>query len=173
MEYKAYSCAQVQRNHSDTFAQLDGVKNIILVWHSNQKPSENVTNIRIKYILKRLSQMCSRLPYSSGLSTSLPCCSPQCCLPITSGEEKTKLQDYKLIKQFLSHFRLVHSGATTFESNRRIHSYNLGWRQNWREVMGYNWRMALVWPGAKSKLPHNGVEWDTQNTWRLEAPKNR
>ena len=76
-------------------------------------------------------------------------------------------------KRVVSHFRLVHSGATTFESNRRIHSYNLGWRQNWREVMGYNWRMALVWPGAKSKLPHNGVEWDTQNTWRLEAPKNR
>jgi len=71
------------------------------------------------------------------------------------------------------HVRLVHSGTTTFESNRRIHSYNLGWRQNWREVMGNNWRMALVWPGAKSKLPHNGVEWDTQNTWRLEAPKNR
>ena len=69
--------------------------------------------------------------------------------------------------------RLIHSGTTTFESNRRIHNYNLGWKQNWVEVLGRNWRLALIWPGAKSVLPHNGVEWDTRETWRLEAPKNR
>ena len=69
--------------------------------------------------------------------------------------------------------RLIHCGTTTFESNRRILNYNLGWKQNWIEVLGRNWKLAVVWPGAKSKLPHNGVEWDTRDSWRLEAPKNR
>ena len=26
---------------------------------------------------------------------------------------------------------------------------------------------------SKSKLPHNGVEWDTNESWKLEAPKNK
>ena len=71
------------------------------------------------------------------------------------------------------HVRLIQTGATTFEANRKINSYNLGWRQNWREVLGERWYLALINPFVKSKLPHNGVIWDTQNTWRLEAPKNR
>ena len=133
-----------------------------------------------------------RWPYSSGLSTSLPCYLRLSCWPTMLGERRPIIIFHCSENPMFYLCRLVHSGTTTFESNRRIHSYNLGWRQNWREVMGYNWRMALVWPGAKwvkchiifmnvdnnffsarSKLPHNGVEWDTQNTWRLEAPKNR
>lgn len=71
------------------------------------------------------------------------------------------------------HVRLIHKGNTTFEANRKITNYDLGWRQNWIEVLGNRWYIAVVWPFVKSKLPHNGVEWDTQETWKLEAPKNR
>ena len=71
------------------------------------------------------------------------------------------------------HVRLIQKGSTTFEANRKIGSYNLGWRQNWREVLGDHWYLALLNPFVKSRLPHNGVLWDTQSTWRLEAPKNR
>ena len=71
------------------------------------------------------------------------------------------------------HVRLIQKGSTTFEANRKIGSYNLGWRQNWREVLGDRWYLALLNPFVKSRLPHNGVLWDTQSTWRLEAPKNR
>lgn len=71
------------------------------------------------------------------------------------------------------HVRLIQRGSTTFEANRKIGSYNLGWRQNWREVLGDRWYLALLNPFVKSRLPHNGVLWDTQSTWRLEAPKNR
>ena len=88
-----------------------------------------------------------RWPYSSGLSTSLPCYSRLSCWPTMLGERRPIFLGFGNQQFWLR--RLVHSGTTTFESNRRIHSYNLGWRQNWREVMGYNWRMALVWPGAK------------------------
>ena len=71
------------------------------------------------------------------------------------------------------HVRLIQKGSTTFEANRKIGSYNLGWRQNWREVLGDRWYLALLNPFVKSRLPHNGVLWDTQSTWRLESPKNR
>ena len=71
------------------------------------------------------------------------------------------------------HVRLIQKGSTTFEANRKIGSYNLGWRQNWREVLGDRWYLAIFNPFIKSRLPHNGVLWDTQSTWRLEAPKNR
>lgn len=71
------------------------------------------------------------------------------------------------------HIRLIQRGSTTFEANRKICAYNLGWKQNFVEVLGVRWYLALFSPFVKSKLPHNGVEWDTKDTWKLEAPKNR
>jgi len=71
------------------------------------------------------------------------------------------------------HIRLIHNGETTFEANRKITVYNLGWRQNWEEVMGKRWYLAVFLPFVQSKLPHDGVEWDTTKTWKLEGPKNR
>jgi len=73
----------------------------------------------------------------------------------------------------LYHYRLVSFGQTTHESNRKITSYNLGFKQNWIEVLGQRYILAIFWPFVTSKLPHNGVEWDTKDTWKLEAPKNR
>jgi len=71
------------------------------------------------------------------------------------------------------HVKLITAGQTTFESNRKITDYNLGTKQNLMEVLGARWYLAMVWPFASSKLPHNGVEWDTQETWQLEGPKHR
>jgi len=71
------------------------------------------------------------------------------------------------------HIHLIYHGKTTFESNRRISNYDLGWKQNFIEVLGKSWKLALIWPFGKSKLPHNGVDWDTEATWKLEGPKNR
>ena len=64
-------------------------------------------------------------------------------------------------------------GRTTFESNRSITLYNLGWKQNILEVFGDKWKRTLIWPFVSSKLPHNGVDWDTTETWGLEGPKHR
>jgi len=71
------------------------------------------------------------------------------------------------------HVRLISMGATTYEANRKVTSYNLGLKQNWMEVLGNNWVLAIIWPFSKSKLPHNGIEWDTRDTWKLEGPKHR
>ena len=71
------------------------------------------------------------------------------------------------------HVNLVFKGKTTYENNNSIGLYNLGLRQNLLEVFGKNWRKAILWPMAPSPLPHNGIDWDTTETWRLEGPKNR
>lgn len=73
----------------------------------------------------------------------------------------------------LYHINLVIQGRTTFESNRSIGLYNLGWKQNMLEVFGDAWKKAIIWPFTSSKLPHNGVDWDTTETWGLEGPKHR
>jgi len=73
----------------------------------------------------------------------------------------------------LYHANLVLQGRTTFESNRSITLYNLGWKQNILEVFGDKWKRTLIWPFVSSKLPHNGVDWDTTETWGLEGPKHR
>ena len=71
------------------------------------------------------------------------------------------------------HVNLIFRGRTTYENNNNISLYNLGWRQNLCEVFGKNWKKAIIWPIAPSSLPHNGVDWDTTESWRLEGPKNR
>ena len=71
------------------------------------------------------------------------------------------------------HVNLIFRGRTTYENNNNISLYNLGWRQNLCEVFGKNWKKAIIWPMSHSSLPHNGVDWDTTETWRLEGPKNR
>ena len=71
------------------------------------------------------------------------------------------------------HVNLIFRGRTTYENNNNIGLYNLGWRQNLLEVFGKNWKKAVIWPMAPSSLPHNGVDWDTTESWSLEGPKNR
>jgi len=71
------------------------------------------------------------------------------------------------------HINLVIKGRTTYENNNSLGLYNLGWKQNLLEVLGKNWRKALIWPMVNSALPHNGIDWDTSETWQLEGPKNR
>ncbi|CAB4069337.1 ZDHHC [Lepeophtheirus salmonis] len=64
------------------------------------------------------------------------------------------------------HAHLVLRGRTTFENNRRINTYNIGAIQNLKEVFGENWKVILINPFMKSKLPHDGMEWDTYETWK-------
>lgn len=71
------------------------------------------------------------------------------------------------------HCHLVLNGKTTHESNVHSTIYDLGWRQNLMEVFGENMHLTWVLPFVKSKLPHNGVDWDTKDTWKLEGPKGK
>lgn len=71
------------------------------------------------------------------------------------------------------HSHLVMNGKTTHENNIHKTIYNLGRKQNLMEVFGMNMYLAFVWPFATSKLPHDGVNWDTTESWKLEGPKGR
>ena len=53
--------------------------------------------------------------------------------------------------QVAYHANLVLRGKTTFESNRHIDSFNLGWKQNLIEVFGSRWRLAAIWPFVTSR----------------------
>lgn len=73
----------------------------------------------------------------------------------------------------LYHSNLVLQGRTTHENNTRKNAYNLGWKQNMTEVFGEKWKRAMMFPFAASKLPHDGVNWDTRDSWHLNGPKSR
>ncbi len=64
-------------------------------------------------------------------------------------------------------------GQTSHERNRGQTSFDLGWKQNLVEVLGANWKKVFFWPLVASPTPHDGVNWDTKDTWKLEGPKNR
>ena len=56
---------------------------------------------------------------------------------------------------------------------KRICTYNLGWKQNIKEVLGDRWYLALIIPYVKSQLPHNGVIWDTSSSWQYINRKSK
>ncbi|XP_011057177.1 PREDICTED: probable palmitoyltransferase ZDHHC24 [Acromyrmex echinatior] len=50
-------------------------------------------------------------------------------------------------------------GVVGNESNRKDFTYNMGWKDNIREVFGERWYLTLLLPYIKSQLPHDGVSW--------------
>lgn len=71
------------------------------------------------------------------------------------------------------HICLILNGNVANESNKKIHIYDLGWKQNIKEVLGERWYLALILPYVKSQLPHNGVVWDTLSSWQYTNFKNK
>lgn len=71
------------------------------------------------------------------------------------------------------HFRLVLKGCVANESNKKIYTYNLGWKQNIKEVFGERWYLTWLVPYIRSQLPHNGVVWDTPDSWYFTNSKTK
>ena len=71
------------------------------------------------------------------------------------------------------HFSLVFNGNVANESNKRIHLYDLGWKQNIKEVLGERWYLTFLLPYTTSQLPHNGVIWDTSSSWQNSNSKSK
>lgn len=66
---------------------------------------------------------------------------------------------------WIYHICLVFKGNVANENNKKIHIYDLGWKQNIKEVLGDRWYLTWILPYIKSQLPHNGIIWDTSNSW--------
>lgn len=71
------------------------------------------------------------------------------------------------------HTNLIWHGTTTYEKNHKIRDYDLGWRQNFKDVFGENWFLACFLPFAQLKLRGDGIIWNTRDVWQMEGPKNR
>ncbi|XP_012258132.2 probable palmitoyltransferase ZDHHC24 [Athalia rosae] len=71
------------------------------------------------------------------------------------------------------HFHLAIHGLVSNERNKNDNSYNLGWRQNIGEIFGDRWYLTWFNPYADSKLPHNGINWDTCSSWKKNSVKTR
>lgn len=71
------------------------------------------------------------------------------------------------------HINLIWHGTTTYEKNHKIRDYDLGWKQNFKDVIGENWILACFIPFVQLKLPGDGIHWNTKSVWQLERPKNR
>ncbi|XP_029671045.1 probable palmitoyltransferase ZDHHC24 [Formica exsecta] len=57
------------------------------------------------------------------------------------------------------HFNLILRGVVGNESNKKDFTYDMGWKDNVREVFGVRWYLAWLLPYVKSQLPHDGVSW--------------
>ncbi|EFN69479.1 Probable palmitoyltransferase ZDHHC24 [Camponotus floridanus] len=57
------------------------------------------------------------------------------------------------------HFNLILRGVVGNESNKKDFTYDMGWKDNVREVFGERWYLAWLLPYIKSQLPHDGISW--------------
>lgn len=57
------------------------------------------------------------------------------------------------------HFNLICNGTTAAEREKNIRVYDLGWKENLREVFGERWYLVWIFPYVKSPLPSDGVSW--------------
>lgn len=58
------------------------------------------------------------------------------------------------------HFNLVIKGIVGNESNKKDFTYDVGWKDNIRDVLGERWYLTWLLPYIKSQLPHDGISWN-------------
>ncbi|XP_014474157.1 PREDICTED: probable palmitoyltransferase ZDHHC24 [Dinoponera quadriceps] len=57
------------------------------------------------------------------------------------------------------HFNLILRGVVSNESNKRNYTYDMGWKDNIKDVFGERWYLTWFLPYIKSQLPHDGTSW--------------
>lgn len=57
------------------------------------------------------------------------------------------------------HFNLIFRGVVSNESNKNNYMYNMGWKNNIKDVFGERWYLTWLLPYVKSQLPHDGTSW--------------
>jgi len=79
-----------------------------------------------------------------------------------------------LLFMFLSvyHGRNIYRGQTCFESGIGERQYDLGLRENLRQVFGQRWALAWLCPLISSPLPGNGVEFQSRFGFGNETVKD-
>lgn len=68
------------------------------------------------------------------------------------------------------HLKNLYHGQITHESSHKIFIYDLGWKENIRQVFGDRWRIAWLSPWIPSELPCDGLEFPLATDY--ENPKD-
>ena len=64
-----------------------------------------------------------------------------------------------LVTAFLAYHTInMYNGQTTYERSHKLKEYDLGWKENMRQIYGVNWCYAWISSFFSSPLPANGVE---------------
>lgn len=71
------------------------------------------------------------------------------------------------------HYDMILKGIVSYENSKNLYDYDIGFKNNIIEVLGYNWIAALFNPYVKSILPHDGIDWNDFTTIRKNNTKNR
>ncbi|XP_044733059.1 probable palmitoyltransferase ZDHHC24 [Chrysoperla carnea] len=64
------------------------------------------------------------------------------------------------------HFNLLKNGKTNYEHVHNINKYDLGFKENLRQVFGERWRIAWLSPIIPSKLPGDGINFKISHTFK-------
>ncbi|XP_074106492.1 putative palmitoyltransferase ZDHHC24 isoform X1 [Cotesia typhae] len=67
---------------------------------------------------------------------------------------------------FIYHLRLVFNGTVAYEKDKNIFKYNIGWKDNIKDVLGKRWYVCWLLPYIKSDLLHDGLFWSTIGSWK-------
>ncbi|XP_063978418.1 probable palmitoyltransferase ZDHHC24 [Diachasmimorpha longicaudata] len=62
------------------------------------------------------------------------------------------------------HFQLVFTGAVAHERVKKNSKYDLGWRENVKNVFGERWYLTWILPYFESKLVGDGITWRTADS---------
>lgn len=68
------------------------------------------------------------------------------------------------------HTKNVCHNMTTYERRRGIFTYDLGLRENLRQILGKKWRVSWISPFIPSPLPGDGLKFPTKGSY--ESPKD-
>ena len=72
----------------------------------------------------------------------------------------TSIFGFLLIAAFtVYHAMNLYLGQTTYEKTHDLRDYDLGWKENVRQVYGINWRYAWLSSFIPSPLPCNGIDY--------------
>lgn len=70
---------------------------------------------------------------------------------------------------FVYHCQNVYRGRTTYERRLTSHEYDLGWKRNFLDALGYKYYLVWIFPLLNSPLPGNGIDFHKKSTF--EATK--
>lgn len=62
------------------------------------------------------------------------------------------------------HTKLMFHGQVTYERNHNVTMYDLGRKENIRNVLGCKWYLVWMSPFISSELPNDGINWPVQDT---------